>query len=361
MEYRFVGRTGLQVSALAFGTMTFGGLGRFQHCGTVQADEASDHVRLCLNAGVNLFDTADVYSQGLAEEILGDALGKERDNVLIATKMHCAMGEGLNDIGQSRHHIVRACEASLRRLGTDHIDLYQMHGYDGYTDPYETLRALDDLVRSGKVRYIGCTEYSAWHLMKALAASDAAHLTRFAAIQGYYSLLGRELEYEFVPLCMDQGLGILAWSPLAGGFLTGKYQPGKPYPANTRRGAMGDPGVIDEARGSAIVDALVDIANERAVSCAQVAINYVRSKSGVTSVVVGARNREQLADDLSAAAWSLTAAEIARLDDVSDAALPYPYWNQQRFNQARMSAPEAATRPVQGRVGAKDVVAEQIR
>jgi aryl-alcohol dehydrogenase-like predicted oxidoreductase len=348
MEFRFLGRTGLRVSAVAFGTMTFGGLGRFQHCGTVQADEARDHTRLCLDAGVNLFDTADVYSQGLSEEILGQALGKERGDVLVATKMHCAMGDGRNDIGQSRHHIVRACEASLRRLGTDHIDLYQMHGYDGYTDPVDTLRALDDLVRSGKVRYVGCTEYSAWHLMKALAISDAAHLSRFASIQAYYSLLGRELEYEFVPLCVDQGLGILAWSPLAGGFLTGKYRPGQPYPANTRRAAMGDPGAIDETRGFAIVEVLADIANDRKVSSAQVAINYVRSKPGVTSVVLGARNREQLADDLDSADWSLSPLEIARLDDVSDLPLPYPYWNQQRFNQARMSAPEVALRAVRG-------------
>jgi aryl-alcohol dehydrogenase-like predicted oxidoreductase len=342
MEFRFLGRTGLQVSAISFGTMTFGGLGRFQHCGATQVDEAVTQVRQCLEAGVSLFDTADVYSQGLSEEILGQALGAHRDDVLVATKMHCAMGDGVNAIGQSRYNIVRACEASLRRLGTDHIDLYQMHGYDGRTDVLETLGALDDLVRSGKVRYVGCTEFSAWHLMKALGLSDARQLTRFAALQSYYSILGRELEYEFVPLCIDQGVGILAWSPLAGGFLTGKYRPGQPDPPNTRRQGMGDPGTIDEAHGYKIIAALAGIAAERGVSAAQVAVNYVRAKPGVTSVVIGARNSGQLADDLAAASWSLSQEEMRRLDEISGRPLPYPYWNQQRFNQDRMCWPEAA-------------------
>ena len=345
MEYRFLGRTGLRVSTIAFGTMTFGGLGRFQHCGATQLDEAAKQVGRCLEAGVSLFDTADVYSQGLAEEILGGALGKHRDDVLIATKMHCAMGSDVNAIGQSRYHIVRACEASLRRLGTDHIDIYQMHGYDGRTDVMETLRALDDLVRSGKVRYVGCTEFSAWHLMKALGLSDAGHLTRFATLQSYYSLLGRELEYEFVPLCIDQGVGILAWSALAGGFLTGKYGSGQPDPPNTRRKGMGDPGTIDEVQAHQVIAVLTSIAAERGVSAAQVAINYVRGKPGVTSVVVGARNEEQLLDDLAAASWSLSQEEMHRLDDVSRRPLPYPHWNQQRFNQERMCWPEVAVDP----------------
>ncbi len=344
MEYRFLGRTGLQVSALSFGTMTFGGLGRFAHCGSVQVGEATEQVRACLDVGVNLFDTADVYSQGLSEEILGKALGAHRDEVVVATKMHCAMGEGRNDIGQSRHHILRACEASLTRLGTDHIDLYQMHGYDGRTDPVETLRALDDLVRSGKVRYVGCTEFSAWHLMRALALSDTHHLARFATIQGYYSILARELEYEFVPLCLDQGLGILAWSPLAGGYLTGKYQPGAPANEVTRRAAMGDPGVIDDARGQKVVAVLQSVAHEQGVSAAQVAINYVKGRAGVSSVVLGARNLVQLTDDLGAASWSLTAAQTQRLDEVSYLPLPYPYWNQHRFNLDRMDWPEPAVR-----------------
>jgi aryl-alcohol dehydrogenase-like predicted oxidoreductase len=344
MEYRFLGRTGLQVSALSFGTMTFGGLGRFQHCGSVQVGEATEHVRACLDAGVNLFDTADVYSQGLSEEILGRALGSRRDEVLVATKMHCAMVGDLNDIGQSRHHIVRACEASLRRLGTDHIDLFQMHGYDGRTDPVETLRALDDLVRAGKVRYLGCTEFSAWHLMKALAVADAQHLNRFSAIQAYYSILARELEYEFVPMCLDQGLGILTWSPLAGGLLTGKYQGGTSDPPGTRRAAMGDPGTIDEVRAERITTVLLAIASERDVTAAQVAINYVKGRTGVTSVVLGARSTMQLIDDLGAATWSLTDEEMQRLDEVSALPLPYPYWNQHRFNLDRMAWPEAAVR-----------------
>jgi aryl-alcohol dehydrogenase-like predicted oxidoreductase len=346
MEYRFLGRTGVRVSSVAFGTMTFGGLGRFKHCGVTQLDDAVRQIRLCLEAGVSLFDTADVYSQGLAEEILGGALGAHRDEVLVATKMHCAMGDDVNAIGQSRYHIVRACEASLRRLGTDHIDLYQMHGYDGRTDVHETLRALDDLVRSGKVRYVGCTEFSAWHLMKALGAADASHLTRFSSLQSYYSILGRELEYEFVPLCLDQGVGILAWSALAGGFLTGKYRPGQPDPANTRRKGMGDPGTLDEGHGYQVIAVLAEIAAERGVTPAQVAINYVRGKPGVTSVVIGARNEEQLADDLAAASWSLAAEEMRRLDQVSRRPLPYPYWNQQRFNTERMCWPEVAVDPL---------------
>jgi aryl-alcohol dehydrogenase-like predicted oxidoreductase len=252
------------------------------------------------------------------------------------------MGDGLNAIGQSRYNIMRACEASLRRLGTDHIDLYQMHGYDGRTNLIETLTALDDLVRSGKVRYIGCTEFSAWHLMKALGLSEARHLTRFAALQSYYSILARELEYEFIPLCVDQGVGILAWSPLAGGFLTGKYRPGQADPPNTRRKGMGDPGTIDEVRGHKIVEALEAVAATRGVSAAQVAINYVRGKPGITSVVIGARNDEQLVDDLTAASWSLSEEEMRRLDDVSLCPLPYPYWNQRRFNQDRMCWPEVA-------------------
>jgi aryl-alcohol dehydrogenase-like predicted oxidoreductase len=344
MDYRFLGRTGLQVSALSFGTMTFGGLGRFEHCGSVQVDEATEHVRACLDAGVNLFDTADVYSQGLSEEILGRALGVHRDEVFVATKMQCAMEGDLNNIGQSRHHIVRACEASLRRLGTDHIDFFQMHGYDGRADIVETLRALDDLVRAGKVRYLGCTEFSAWHLMKALAAADAQHLGRFAAIQAYYSILARELEYEFVPLCMDQGLGILAWSPLAGGYLTGKYVAGQPDPPGTRRAGMGDPGSIVEERAQPIVATLQVIASERGTTSAQVAINYVKGRVGVTSVVLGARTTSQLLDDLGAATWSLTNEEVARLDEVSALPLPYPYWNQHRFNLERMGWPEAAVR-----------------
>jgi aryl-alcohol dehydrogenase-like predicted oxidoreductase len=344
MEYRFLGTTGLQVSALSFGTMTFGGLGRFEHCGSVQVDEATEHVRACLDAGVNLFDTADVYSQGLSEEILGRALGSHREEVLVATKMHCAMEGNINNTGQSRHHIVRACEASLRRLGTDHIDLFQMHGYDGHTDIVETLRALDDLVRAGKVRYLGCTEFSAWHLMKALGVADAHNLNRFSTIQGYYSILARELEYEFVPLSFDQGLGILAWSPLAGGFLTGKYQPGQPDPPGTRRAAMGDPGTIDEERAHRIMSVLLAIANERGVTTAQAAINYVKARAGVTSVVLGARTTEQLLDDLGAAAWSLTIDEMLRLDEVSALPLPYPYWNQHRFNLDRLGWPEAAVR-----------------
>src|ERR687898_1075865 len=224
METRFLGNSGLKVSALAFGTMTFGGQGPFRQVGSVQVDEARRHVDLCLDAGVNLFDTADVYSQGASEEVLGQALGRRRDDVILATKAHGRMGDGPNDVGQSRHHLIRACEDSLRRLGTDYIDLYQVHGFDALTPLEETLRALDDLVRSGKVRYIGCSNYSGWHLMKALGVSERLGLERFVSQQIHYTLEAREAEYELVPLAIDQECPILVWSPLAGGLLSGKYR-----------------------------------------------------------------------------------------------------------------------------------------
>jgi len=241
METRFLGSSGLRVSALSLGTMTFGGQGRFANMGSVQVAEATAMVDRCLEAGVNLFDTADMYSAGLSEEILGRALGSRRDDVLVATKLNARMGEGPNDVGQSRHHILRACEASLPRLGTDHIDLYQVHGVDERTPPEESLRALDDLVRSGKVRYIGCSNLSAWHLMKELAVSERRGFERFASLQAYYNLIARELEHELIPACLDQGVGILVWSPLAAGFLSGKYRRGQASPEGTRRSALGDP------------------------------------------------------------------------------------------------------------------------
>jgi aryl-alcohol dehydrogenase-like predicted oxidoreductase len=336
MEMRFLGNSGLKVSALAFGTMTFGGKGHFRQVGSVQVDEARRHVDLCLDAGVNLFDTADVYSQGASEEILGQALGRRRDDVILATKAHGRMGDGPNDVGQSRYHLTRACEESLRRLGTDYIDLYQLHGFDALTPLEETLGALDDLVRSGKVRYIGCSNYSAWHLMKALCISERKGLERFVSQQVYYSLVARELEYELVPLSLDQGLGILVWSPLAAGFLSGKFRRGRPGPDGTRRSQRGDPGTIDEERGYDIIEVLDDIAREHDATIAQVALNWVLRKPGVTSVVVGARTEEQLRDNLEAASWKMTEEEVWRLDEVSATPPIYPYWHQQRFNSERV-------------------------
>jgi aryl-alcohol dehydrogenase-like predicted oxidoreductase len=259
MEMRRLGSSGLHVSAFGFGAMTFGG-DSSNPVGETQIDEARRLIDLCLDAGINLFDSADVYSQGRSEEILGEALEGRRHDVILATKVHGRMGPGPNDLGQSRHHIIRGCEVSLKRLRTDYIDLYQVHGFDALTPLEETLRALDDLVRAGKVRYVGCSNYSAWHLMKALAVSEREHLERYVSQQVYYSLVARELEYELVPLALDQGIGGLIWSPLSGGFLTGKYRRGEAGPQDTRRPRRGDPGTIDEERGFAILDVLEEIA-----------------------------------------------------------------------------------------------------
>jgi aryl-alcohol dehydrogenase-like predicted oxidoreductase len=281
-------------------------------------------------------DTTDVYSQGLSEEILGEALGSKRDRVVLATKVRGRMGEGPNDVGLSRHHIVQACEASLRRLGTDWIDLYQVHGWDSLTPLEETLDALDSLVRAGKVRYIGCSNYSAWHLMKALSISERESFERFTIQQVHYSLVSRELEHELVPLALDQGVGILVWSPLSGGFLSGKFRRGESAPEETRRAALGTPGAFDEEQGFRILDVVHEIVEDRGVSVAQVALNWLRAKPGVTSVIVGARTDAQLRDNLAAASWELSPDEMRRLDAVSERPLPYPYWHQRQFAADRM-------------------------
>lgn len=342
MRMNHLGRTGLQVSAIAFGAMTFGGARSdfFRPVGTTELDGARRQVDMCLDAGVNLFDTADVYSDGASEEMLGAALGARRADVLLATKLHGQAGPGPNDRGQSRHHIVRAVQASLRRLGTDWIDILQVHGIDGRTDPLETLRALDDLVRAGTVRYIGCSNWSAWHLMRALGIAEREHLGRYSVLQAHYSLVARELEHELVPLCLDQGVGILVWSPLSGGFLTGKVRRDRGGPEGSRSAAMGPPGgLADPERAFAVVDALVEIAGARGVSAAQVALNWLLAKPGVSSLLVGARTDEQLADNLAAAGWELSPDEVARLDAVSAGRLPYPQWHQLRYNAERLDEP----------------------
>jgi aryl-alcohol dehydrogenase-like predicted oxidoreductase len=341
MEMRRLGSSGLQVSVFGFGTMTFGG-DESNPVGMTQVDEARGLIDRCLEAGINLFDSADVYSQGRSEEVLGQALAGRRHDVILATKVHGRMGPGANDIGQSRHHIIQGCEASLKRLQTDYIDLYQVHGFDALTPLEETLRALDDLVRSGKVRYIGCSNYSGWHLMKALGISERAGLERYVSQQVYYSLIARELEYELVPLALDQGIGTLVWSPLSGGFLTGKYRRGEAGPRDTRRPRRGDPGTIDEERGFAIVDVLEEIARERDASIPQVALNWLLHKPGVTSILVGARREEQLLDNLNAATWKLTPEEVTRLDEVSAVPPIYPYWHQRRNN---VRVPQPANLP----------------
>lgn len=337
MQMRTLGQTGLEVSALSFGTMTFGGKGRFSVVGSTQVSGARELIARCVDAGVNLIDTADVYSLGASEEILGQAIAGRRDELLIASKCGFRVDKGSNAVGSTRHYIHRACEASLRRLGTDHIDLYQLHSVDELTAIEETLEALDDLVRAGKVRYVGCSNYASWQLMRALASSDARRLQRFASLQAYYSLISREVEWELLPLCADQGLGVLVWSPLAGGMLSGKYERDADALSGTRREKIATPGLVDEEQAFRILDVLRELAAEHDATVARVAINYVMHRPGVTSVIIGARTMEQLEDNLGAAGWRLEPDEVRRLDEVSARPLPYPHWHQQLYNRERMA------------------------
>jgi aryl-alcohol dehydrogenase-like predicted oxidoreductase len=338
MEYRQLGRSGLRVSTITLGTMGYGGTGWAKAVGTLGVDDAQRQIGLARDAGVNLIDTADVYSAGVSEEIVGKVLDGRRDEVLLASKVRFAMGAGPNDAGLSRHHIITGCEASLRRLGTDYLDLYQLHQWDGLTPLEETLTALDSLVRAGKVRYVGVSNFSAWHLMKALGVSARDGLPQLVSQQIYYSLQAREAEYELVPLALDQGLGILVWSPLAGGLLSGKYRRGQQAPAGSRHLSDWDePPVYDEGGLYDIVDVLVEIAEARGVPAAQVALAYTLGRPGVTSLVVGARTQEQLAQNLAAADLVLEAGERDRLDRTSRPPLIYPYWHQAMTASDRLS------------------------
>lgn len=340
MEYRQLGRSGLRVSTVTLGTMGFGGTGWAASVGKIDVALARKQIGLCRDAGVNLIDTADIYSSGLSEEIVGEALGPDREEMLVATKVRFAMGPGPNDAGLSRHHIVRAAEASLRRLRTDYIDLYQVHQWDGQTPLEETLSALEHLVQSGKVRYIGASNYSAWHLMKALWASDRNGFSRYVSQQIYYSLQNRDAENELVPVSVDQGLGILVWSPIAGGLLSGKYRrQGSTAPPGSRHisGDWNEPPVHDREKLYDTIEVLVDIASARGVSGAQVALAWLLAKPAVTSVIVGARDEDQLADDLKAADLVLSDEERWRLDEVSAQPLAYPYWHQASNAAERLS------------------------
>ncbi len=327
MNLRFLGNSGVKVSELCFGTMTFGGQGTWETIGKVDQTGADMLVGLCLDGGINFFDTADVYSQGKAEELLGKALGSRRKDIILATKVRGRMGPGPNDVGLSRHHIIEACNASLRRLGTDYIDLYQVHSFDPVTPLEETLDALNDLVHQGKVRYIGVSNYTGWQLMKALSISDNNAWARFITLQAYYSLVCRDLELELVPLTQDQRLGILPWSPLAGGFLTGKYRRGQKPPEGARRSTSENVFLkFDENKGYAIIDELEKIAQAHNTSITQASLNYLLRKPGVSSVIIGARNIEQLADNLKTVDWEMTSEEVARLDELSAPPRIYPYW-----------------------------------
>ena len=333
MEYRQLGRSGLKVPVLSLGTGTFGGANEFfQRWGQTGVAEATSLVDVCLDAGVNFFDTADIYSQGASEEILGQALRGKRHRALISTKATFRNGDDPNDVGSSRHHIVRACEQSLRRLQTDHIDVYFMHGFDALTPVDETLGALDNLVTSGKIGYIGASNFSGWHLMKSLATSEKYGLARYVAYQGYYSLIGRHYEWELMPLGLDQGVALMVWSPLGWGRLTGKIR--RDQPARSGRiasgGAVGGP-PVDDAYLFTVVDALIAIADETGKSVTQVALNWVLARPTVANIVIGARNMEQLKENLGAVGWSLSPDQIARLDSASHETPIYPYWHQTDF------------------------------
>jgi aryl-alcohol dehydrogenase-like predicted oxidoreductase len=338
MEYRLLGRSGLKVSVLSLGTMTFGGKGNFAKTGSTDVSGARRQVDMCLDAGINLFDTADVYSAGLSEEILGEALEGRRDAVLIATKARFPMGSGPNNVGSSRFHLIEAVESSLKRLRTDRIDLYQLHEWDGQTPLEETLQTLDTLVRSGKVRYVGLSNFSGWHLMKTIGTAEIQKLVRPVSQQIHYTLQAREAEYELVPISLDQDLGILIWSPLAGGLLSGKYRRGQKAPEGTRQLAdWGEPPVHDEEKLYDIVEVLIGIAGMHGVSAAQVALAWLIGRPGVTSVLVGARTDAQLQDNLEAANLFLTAEERSQLDAVSAPPLLYPYWHQANTASDRLS------------------------
>lgn len=334
MKYREMGRSGLRVSEYALGTMTFGGSdGWFGTVGRTQIDEARDIVACAIDNGINLFDTADVYSNGASEEILGQALKSRREDVLVLTKAHGQMGAGPNERGSSRHHLLRACENSLRRLGRNHIDIFMLHGVDEIVAVEETLKALDDLVRSGKVRYIGCSNYSGWHLMKALATSDRLGVERFSCQQVYYSLIARELENELLPAAIDQGVGSLIWSPLSMGWLTGKFKRGAKQPSDSRQKEVG---YVDAERAYDIVDVLAEVAEKHQATIAQIALAWVASRRGVSSVVFGARSMEQLQQNLGAVGVSLDAADVEKLNAVSEANRPFPYWHQRQYNASNM-------------------------
>jgi aryl-alcohol dehydrogenase-like predicted oxidoreductase len=333
MEYRQLGRSGLKVPALSFGTGTFGGSNAFfQRWGSTDVAEASKLVDICLDAGVNFFDTADLYSHGASEEILGAALKGKRDQALISTKATFRVGDGANDVGSSRYHLVRACEASLKRLGTDHIDIYFMHGFDATTPVEETLRALDDLITAGKIGYIGASNCSGWHLMKALATSERYGLARYVAYQGYYSLVGRDYEWELMPLGVDQGVGLMVWSPLGWGRLTGKIRRGQPAKEGriASGGAEGGP-EVDEDYLYTVVDVLEEIAGEVGKTIPQVALNWLLTRPTVANVVIGARNEDQLRANLGAVGWTLSEDQLAQLDAASRRAPIYPYWHQTGF------------------------------
>jgi len=344
MEYRLLGGSGLKVSVLTLGTMTFGGKGNFAKVGNVGLDDVRRFIDLVADAGVNLIDTADVYSGGVSEELIGEAMGgKRKPGMLIATKARFPMGQGPNDRGLSRWHLIEACEASLKRLRTDVIDLYQVHQWDGQTPLEETMEALDGLVRAGKVRYVGCSNFSGWHIMKAMEVARRDGRIPFVSQQIHYTVQAREAEYELIPIAIDQKLGVLVWAPIAGGLLSGKYRRDKAAPEGTRQAAgWKEPPIADEGKLWDIVDALVEIGAAKGVSAARVALAWLLGRPGVTSLIIGGRTEAQFKDNLAAIEVKLTAEERERLDKVSEPTLLYPYWHQARAATDRLSAADLA-------------------
>ena len=343
MLYRTLGRTGLQVSAITMGTFTFGGRGGFANAASQDVSEARSLVDVCLAHGVNLFDTANMYSLGLSEEILGEVLHGRDIDAMVTSKARMPIGEGVNDQGTSRWHLIRECERSLKRLKRDHIDIYYIHEWDGLTAVEETMSALDTLVRDGKVRYVGCSNYSAWHVMKSLAAADAAQGARFATQQIHYTMEAREAEYELLPLSVSEQLGVLVWSPLAAGLLSGKHRRGQAVPEKSRQAAGWDePPIRNTERLWRIVDALVAVGEAHSVSAAKVHLAWLLTRPAICSLVVGGRTAEQFEDNLQATELQLTNDELKQLDDVSRLPLIYPYWHQHNFASSRFSDADRA-------------------
>lgn len=335
MEYRQLGYSGLKVPVLSYGAATFGGGNEFfKAWGSSDVSEATRLVDICLDAGVNLFDTADVYSVGASEEILGKAIAGKRNRVLISTKATFRMADGPNDLGSSRHHLIQSCEGSLRRLGIDTIDIYHMHGFDALTPVEETLKTLDTLVQSGKVRYIACSNFSGWHLMKSLSVSERYGWARYVGHQVYYSMLNREYEWELMPLGLDQKVSALIWSPLGWGRLTGKIRRNAPLPQTSRlhKTAEFGPPVPNEHLYM-IVDVLEEVARETGKSVPQIALNWLLQRPTVANVIVGARDEHQLRQNLAAVGWNLTAEQVSKLDKASDVTPAYPYWHQRQFKE----------------------------
>ena len=333
MEQRQLGASGLMVPALSLGTATFGGGSEFFAAwGTTDGEGARNLVDICLESGLNMFDTADIYSNGLAEQVLGKAIAGRRDQVIVSTKATFRLGDGPNDVGSSRHHLRASVEGSLKRLGTDYIDLFQLHGFDAKTPIEETLYTLDELVREGKIRYLGVSNFSGWHLMKSLSLSEKHSLQRYVAHQAYYSLVGRDYEWELMPLGIAHGVSAVVWSPLGWGRLTGKIRRGTGIPTQSRLHVTADMGPpVDNEHLYKVVDALVAVGEEVGKSVPQVALNWLLQRPTVANVIVGARDEKQLRENLGAVGWKLTAEQVKTLDDASVVTKPYPYWHQAGF------------------------------